>query len=304
MHFIKLYRVSRFSDISITMLEFLEIFPTIKDIILPFIKEKIDKVRFWSDSLNIIKKFYPELYEEAKESSIRIELYEEFDRIKPYYNYMNSEKFVEVTIKKEKVTFEKWLSNIYNKFLSNKYFQRNNFIHRNEQIVFIVILLAKLDKLDTFKEFKNIIIPINYLVRLCFNLKSPVKSKEFILTESESESILTMLSTIEYEDPMEKHLALSLAYYEKGWGFENYLELVKNEKSTRMLFMKHILSYLIKNDRFDDAVEIIDIVLSWKMSISERSESLILINSQYKLDVYNDRGKNWLTFIKDKYPIK
>jgi len=286
------------------MLEFLEIFPTIKDIILPFIKEKIDKVRFWSDSLNIIKKFYPELYEEAKESSIRIELYEEFDRIKPYYNYMNSEKFVEVTIKKEKVTFEKWLSNIYNKFLSNKYFQRNNFIHRNEQIVFIVILLAKLDKLDTFKEFKNIIIPINYLVRLCFNLKSPVKSKEFILTESESESILTMLSTIEYEDPMEKHLALSLAYYEKGWGFENYLELVKNEKSTRMLFMKHILSYLIKNDRFDDAVEIIDIVLSWKMSISERSESLILINSQYKLDVYNDRGKNWLTFIKDKYPIK
>lgn len=69
--------------------------------------------------------------------------------------------------------------------------------------------------------------------------------------------------------------------------------------------MKYVLSYLISEDRYSDAKEVVDIVMSWEMSDKEKSKSIEDINSSYFIEIDNnsksEKIDKWRNYIKKYY---
>lgn len=310
-------------------LEVLDSFPIIKDSISSIIEKAIGVTRFYSSDLEIIKKYYPEWYDKANESSEMISQYQDFSRIKPYANYQNSETYVQTTLRQKKFTLNEWFNDIYIKYFGEGVLKKYKFVNSKE-IAFIVLILFKLNRMNEFSEFTNIKWyswgknSLDYLVRMCFGIAQPFKSPELILNNDEGEKVLTSLMSIDYKgmDDVAKYFSFSLAYYEKSWGFSNYLKIIekqrlrtyhymdstgthsKEESEVRIRFMKHIISYLIKNNRLKDCKEVVDTVMSWKMDKVEKKKSLEFIVSSYELDVRGEEMRKWEEYIGKYYKIE
>ena len=85
-----------------------------------------------------------------------------------------------------------------------------------------------------------------------------------------------------------RHEVFSLVYYIYGWGFNNYYKLVidskniykeswnKNfykEKKVRIMYFSHIFDYLIRKDKDEELLDLIDRVMNIKMLDNELSIS-------------------------------
>ena len=292
-------------------LSVLESFPEIKDKLRDIIESSIEKVQYYDLELELIDKYYPDIYESAKEHSSIIKQFAEFKRITPYKNYQDADKFF------KNIDYKVWIENLYSKYINTKNggLLKKARLESREQIGLIIIILIKLDKFDEFNEFTNIKWHtwgksiLSYMVRMGLNRVNPTSAPELQLTKSECEKLLNELPKIDIGNILSKHFSLSLVYYIKGWGFNNYLKFIRSveikDSESRMYYMKYVLSYLISEDRYSDAKEVVDIVMSWEMSDKEKSKSIEDINSSYFIEIDNnsksEKIDKWRNYIKKYY---
>lgn len=314
------------SDIQ-NWLKVLEKFPIIRDSILPNVENSIGKNYFYDSELKVIKQYYPELYDDIRESSNIIKQYEDFSRIKPYSNYMDSDTFIKFTLRKENVTFNEYLESIYSKYFGDGLLKKYKFTNKKE-ICFIIVILLKLNRISELKDFSNIIwlgydSGLDYVIRMSFDMVEVFGSPELKLSELEKENLYTTLMSMDFKNmkDIDKYCSFSLIYYLKSWGFNNYIKIVekqtirsvtqlgdegkyiKEENELRMRFMKHILSYLIKKGRHNECKEVVDIVMSWDMGKEERKKSLEYICNSYELDIRGEVKDLWVNYISRYYKL-
>ncbi|CAG7580844.1 MAG: hypothetical protein SLAVMIC_00576 [uncultured marine phage] len=119
---------------------------------------------------------------------------------------------------------------------------------------------------------------------------------DFKLNEEEKEKLFeTLLQKIPVESSrqgtegyeMVRHRTFSLLYYLYDWGFERYMNIVKNLKNNwdvygitnkgktmRLGEFGHIISHLANNKEWDEVRKIIDEVLSWEMDDNEKQRTV------------------------------
>lgn len=251
-------RDGTFGTIAKAWLKILDKYPQVATFVKNIIEAEIKQTSFYDSELEIIKRIYPELYEDANFNSQMIFEYEDFKRISIYSNYMNSKDYVQNAIKKEKLSVNEWLEKVYDKYFSSKEVDKKDEVvtqgvlkkytrFSNKEIFFIVTILTKLNKLNELSSFDikwdnnygyssegN---PLTYIIRLCYDdysIKLPISSPELKLSEEEHDEILDTLIKIDYDfsDPMTKYEAFAVPYYEKNWGFNIFMRFVKEKEGT------------------------------------------------------------------------
>ena len=117
---------------------------------------------------------------------------------------------------------------------------------------------------------------------------------DYKLTEGERRKLFEWLltnvkvskkySNVEEDIELSRHHVFSLVYYLYDWGFDKYLDLVKRTKNNyheqgkyttcRIKLLDHVLSYLAKSNRWNEFKDLVEEVLSWKMSAGELKETV------------------------------
>lgn len=115
---------------------------------------------------------------------------------------------------------------------------------------------------------------------------------------------------------LEKHKVFSLVYYLYDWGFDKYFSLVENAKNVysdkwekingkdyvthqviRINYFDHIFSYLIQEKRVDDIKIIIDKIMAWEMTKTEKKKTMYYISyigrGVYNRDKTKKEIKDW-----------
>ncbi len=318
---------STFGSLKHEWLIVLDSFPIVKDKIKDVIVEAIGKKYFYDSELNTIKLNYPDIYDEAKKMSNAVHLYEEFDKIRLYKNYQNSESYVKTNVVGKGKSLNEWLQELYDKYIGGEFSIKDYKISSDKAYYFIVVILSKLGRLEELKDFNftwfgfsNI---YSIFVDIYFRKFEPINSPELKLTSKELDKYLDVIMKLDYPfDAIRKHIAFQLVYYLKDWGFSNYLRLIENYKTrigskidkdgklienveiqvNRIDNFLDIISYLVSKKKYSDAKKIIDTVMSWDMSKEEIKNSLRSINSSYSIRTFGDDNVNeWLEYISRYY---
>lgn len=252
-------RDGTFGTIAKAWLKILDKYPKVSPFVKNIIEGEITQTSFYDSELEIIKRIYPELYEDANFNSQMLFEYADFKRISIYSNYMDSENYVQKAIKKDNLSVNEWLEKVYDKYFSSKEVEKKDEVVTqgvlkkytkfvNREVFFIVTILTKLNRLDELSSF-NINwgssyygyssegSPLTHMIRLCYDdysIKLPINSPELKLSSEEHDKILDTLMKIDYDfaDPMTKYEAFAVPYYEKNWGFNIFMRFVKEKEGT------------------------------------------------------------------------
>lgn len=116
---------------------------------------------------------------------------------------------------------------------------------------------------------------------------------------------------------LEKHKVFSLIYYLYDWGFNRYFSLVEKAKNVyndkwkkidgqdhvthsviRINYFDHIFSYLIEEKRVDDVKNIIDKIMDWEMTETEKKKIMEYVyysigRGAYNRDVTKKEIQDW-----------
>ncbi len=321
-------RDGSFGTIAKSWLKILDKYPQIAKFVKNIIEAEIKITSFYDSELEIIKKVYPELYEDANFNSQMLFEYSDFKRISIYSNYMNSESYVATAIKKDNLSVNEWLEKVYDKYFSSKEVTKKDEVvtqgvlkkytkFGNKEIFFIITILTKLNKLDELSSFDikwdnnygyssegN---PLSYMIRLCYDdetIKLPISSPELKLTKEEHDKILDTLIKIDFDfnDPMTKHKEFAVPYYEKNWGFATFMRFVKSKEG--FIDQKHytndgIITKKITNVR----IKYISNLLRYLVLNNRIDEAIELVKEVMDWEMSDDEKDKTIEFLNSSYDL-
>lgn len=298
-NFFKNFRLSTFENRTSLWISVLDKYPFMSK----KLEDDIHKIyldnSLYESELDVIKKFYPDIYQKAKDNSESIRAYDKFKRLSPYKGYMNSEEWTkneiirifrdDKTRKLPSITINQLYQRLYDDYINDNLKMSDKLYDR--QVVFLCVILIKLDKLDEISQFNiqwfkylsyNSSTTLDNVINYCIGTLELFEDPNIELSDDEKGKLLSKLLTLDYEDTLKKHYSFSIVYYLKNWGFDRYINLIKNiDNDLRIKYFIKIFEYLKKNENKKEITKMVNMIFSWDMSADEKEKSIKYLNNYY-----------------------
>lgn len=292
-NFFKNFRLSTFENRISVWISVLDKYPFMSK----KLEDEIHKIyldnTLYESELDVIKKFYPDIYQKAKNNSESIRAYDNFKRLSPYKGYMNSEEWTKNEIirifRDKNITINQLYQKLYDDYINDNLKMSDKLYDR--QVVFLCVILIKLDKLDEISQFNiqwfkylsyNSYTTLDNVINYCIGALELFTDPNIELSDNEKGELLSKLLTLDYEDTLKKHYSFSIVYYLKNWGFDRYINLIKNiDNDLRIKYFIKIFDYLKKKENKKEITKMVNMIFSWDMSDDEKEKSIKYLNNHY-----------------------
>lgn len=263
-----------------------EYLPMIKDYVAGRIKENIKSSNYYPSTIGKIKTIFPDLYDDVSYYTTLNSFFKEFVNSMPSTRYQNYGG--------HKMIKNPNFNELYDKYypiLKDWKWQTGY-----DSEVYAMLFINILCKTKNYDKIRDIEMNYSFIGKLIRSELGTYKhnSEDYIydtykLSEEERKKLFDFLimyvipSAGSHETNLEliRHTTYSLIYYLYDWGFDRFCDYIKsikenfkkyNEKpkTLRIYEFRHILSYLFGENKWEEGVKLIKMVLGWKMTKPEK----------------------------------